>query len=71
MPKLFLNKLFRCFSILLFLNSFIPNAKASSALAAWSLNSKGVLELRTKTNSKLKAYFQKGDNKYGDRFWVD
>ena len=71
MSKLFFNKLFRCLSIFIFLNSTILPAKSSSALAAWSLNSKGILELRTKSNSKLKAYFQKGGNNYGDRFWID
>ena len=71
MSKLFFNKLFRCLSIFIFLNSTILPAKSSSALAAWSLNSKGILELRTKSNSKLKAYFQKGRNNYGDRFWID
>ena len=71
MPKLFLNKILRCLSIFLFFNINTSPAKSSSALAAWALNSKGVLELRTKSNSKLKAYFQKADNKYGDRFWID
>ncbi len=71
MPRVFLNKLFRCFSIFLLLNSSISPAKSSSALAAWILNSNGVLELRTKSNTKLKAYFQKGGNIYGDRFWID
>ncbi len=45
--------------------------RASSALAAWSLNSNGVLELRTRKNSNLKAYYQKANQLYGDRFWVD
>ena len=71
MPRFFFNKLFRCFSIFLLLNSSISPAKSSSALAAWILNSNGVLELRTKSNTKLKAYFQKGGNIYGDRFWID
>ena len=71
MPKLFSNKILRCLSIFLFLNSTILPARSSSDLAAWSLNSKGFLELRTKSNSKLKAFFQKGNNKYGDRFWID
>ena len=69
--KFFFNKLFRCLPILLFLNSSIYQARSSSVLAAWSLNSNGILELRTKSNSKLKAYFQKGGNVYGDRFWID
>ena len=71
MSKLFVNKLFRCFSIFLLFNLSAPPARSSSVLAAWALNSNGVLELRTKSNSKLKAYFQKGGNTFGDRFWVD
>ena len=71
MSKFFFNKLFRYLSIFLFFNSSISPVRSSSALAAWSLNSNGVLELRTKTNSKLKAYFQKGGNTFGDRFWID
>ena len=71
MPKVFVNKVFRFLSIFLFVNSSIPLARASSALAAWQINSRGILELRTKSNSKLKAYFQKGDEIYGDRFWID
>ena len=35
------------------------------------LNSDGVLELRTKSNTKLKAYFKKGGKIIGDRFWID
>ena len=71
MPKFFFSNLFRCLSIFLLLNLSISPAKSSSALAAWILNSNGVLELRTKSNSKLKAYFQKGGNVFGDRFWID
>ncbi|WP_041710571.1 N-acetylmuramoyl-L-alanine amidase [Prochlorococcus marinus] len=71
MSKFFFNKLFRCLSIFLLFNSSISPARSSSALAAWSLNSNGVLELRTKSNSKLKAYFQKGGKNFGDRFWID
>ena len=71
MSKFLFNKLFRCFAIFLLINSSIFPAKSSSALAAWKLNSNGVLELRTKSNSKLKAYFQKGGNIFGDRFWID
>ncbi len=71
MSKLFVNKLFRFLSIFLLFNPTISQVKSSSALAAWSLNSNGVLELRTKSNSKLKAYFKKGGEKYGDRFWID
>ncbi len=71
MSKFFNNKLFRCLSILLVFNSNIPLVRSSSALAAWSLNSNGVLELRTKSDTKLEAYFQKGGEVFGDRFWID
>ena len=71
MSKFLKNKLFRYFFIFLFLNSSIPQVKASSALAAWSLKNNGFLELRTKSNTKLKAYFQKANRIYGDRFWID
>ncbi len=71
MSKFFYSKLFRYLSIFLLFNSSISPARSSSSLAAWSLNSNGVLELRTKSNSKLKAYFQKGGNTFGDRFWID
>ena len=71
MSKFFFNKLFRFLSIFLFFSSSISPARSSSALAAWSLNSNGVLELRTNSNSKLKSYFQKGGSTFGDRFWID
>ena len=71
MPRFFANKLFRCLSIFILFNSNISPAKSSSALAAWSLNSNGVLEIKTKSNSKLKAYFQKSGELFGDRFWID
>ena len=71
MLRVFFNKLFRYLSIFLIFNLNISPARSSSDLAAWSLNSNGVLELRTKSNSKLKAYFQKGGNTFGDRFWID
>jgi len=71
MSKFFSNKLFRYLSIFLFLNSFIPQVRSSSALAAWVLNTNGILELRTKSNTNLKAYFQKANQEYGDRFWID
>ena len=71
MSKFFSNKLFRYLSIFLFLNSYIPSVRSSSALAAWVLNTNGTLELRTKSNTNLKAYFQKANQKYGDRFWID
>jgi len=71
MNKFLNNKLFRYLSVFLFLNSAIPPLKSASALAAWKLNSNGVLELRTKSNTNLKAYFQKANQIYGDRFWID
>jgi len=71
MIKFFDNKLFRYLSVFLFLNSLILPVKSSSALAAWALNTNGFLELRTKSNTNLKAYFQKANQISGDRFWVD
>ena len=71
MSKFFRNKLFRYLSIFLFFNYFIPPVKSSSALAAWALKTNGTLELRTKSNANLKAYFQKANQIYGDRFWID
>ena len=68
----FLNyKLLRYLSIFLFLNFTTTPVKSSSALAAWALKKNGVLELKTKSNTNLKAYFQKANQIYGDRFWVD
>ncbi|MBO8218812.1 N-acetylmuramoyl-L-alanine amidase [Prochlorococcus marinus] len=71
MIKFLDNKLFRCLSVFLFLNSAILPVKSSSALAAWAIKTNGVLELRTKSNTNLKAYFQKANQISGDRFWVD
>ena len=71
MIKFLDNKLFCYLSVFLFLNSSILPVKSSSALAAWAIKSNGVLELRTKSNTNLKAYFQKANQIYGDRFWVD
>ena len=71
MIKFLDNKLFHYLSVFLFLNSLILPVKSSSALAAWAVNTNGVLELRTKSNTNLKAYFQKANQIYGDRFWVD
>ncbi|ABB49677.1 Cell wall hydrolase/autolysin [Prochlorococcus marinus str. MIT 9312] len=71
MIKFLDNKLFRYISVFLFLNSAILPLKSSSALAAWAIKTNGVLELRTKSNTNLKAYFQKSNQIYGDRFWVD
>ena len=71
MTKFFNNKLCHFLYFFLFLNCAILPVNSSSALAAWELKTNGVLELRTKSNANLKAYFQKANNKYGDRFWVD
>ena len=71
MIKFLDNKLFRYLSDFLLLNSSILPVKSSSALAAWALNTNGVLELRTKSNTNLKAYFQRANQISGDRFWVD
>jgi len=71
MIKFLDNKLFRYLSVFLFLNSSIVPVKSSSDLAAWVIQTNGVLELRTKSNSNLKAYFQKANQIYGNRFWVD
>jgi len=71
MIKFLDNKLIRYLSVLLFLNSAIPPIKSSSALAAWAIKENGVLELRTKSNTNLKAYFQKANQISGDRFWID
>jgi len=71
MIKFFDNKLYRYLSVFLFLNSAILPVKSSSALAAWVIKTNGVLELRTKSNTNLKAYFQKANQISGDRFWVD
>jgi len=61
----------RFLSLIFLLNFVCLPVKSSSALAAWSLKSNGVLELRTRKNSKLKAYYQKANQLYGDRFWID
>ena len=71
MIKFLDNKLFHYLSVFLFLNSTILPVQSSSALAAWAIKNNGILELRTKPNSNLKAYFQNANQIYGDRFWVD
>ena len=71
MTKFLNNKIFRYLFVFIFLNFTILPAKSSSALAAWALKTNGILELRTKSNTKLKAYFQKDNRMYGDRFWID
>ncbi len=71
MIKFLDNKLYYYLSVFLFLNAAIPPVKSSSALAAWAIKTNGVLELKTKSNTNLKAYFQKANQITGDRFWVD
>jgi len=71
MIKLLDKKLFRYLSVFLFLNSATLPINSSSALAAWAIKTNGFLELRTKSNTNLEAYFQKSNQIYGDRFWVD
>ena len=71
MRKINFIKLFKLTSLLFVFNFLNLPVKSSSALAAWSLKSDGELELRTKTDAKLKAYFQKANKSYGDRFWID
>ena len=71
MIKFLDNKLFRYIFVFLFLNFSILPVKSSSALAAWELKTNGDLELRTKSNTNLKTYFQRANQIYGDRFWVD
>ena len=71
MIKFLNNKLFPYLFFFLFLNSSILPVKSSSALAAWAIKTNGVLELRTKSNTNLKAYFQKANQTSGDRFWID
>ncbi|QPN58060.1 N-acetylmuramoyl-L-alanine amidase [Synechococcus sp. CBW1107] len=46
-------------------------AWAASALAAWRINSDGVLELRTSPSISLQAFFEAGRGNTGPRVWVD
>ena len=52
MVKFLNNKLFRSLSIFLFLNFTTHPVNSSSDLAAWALKKNGVLEFRTKSNTK-------------------
>ena len=45
--------------------------QAFSRLAAWRIDAKGVLELRTSPNIDLDAFFKEGDGLKGDRIWID
>jgi len=67
----YLNNFARYLIIFIISNVFINPVNSTSELAAWALKSDGILELRTKANSKLKGYFQKANKSFGDRFWVD
>ena len=71
MCKFFKKNFTRFLTLILILNTTNSPVKSSSALAAWVLKSNGILELRTKKNAKLKAYFQRANQFYGDRFWID
>ena len=54
--------------------SFFSNLSplfAASALAAWVIRSDGVLELRTKPKTILKAFYQSAGAGKGDRVWID
>ena len=61
MGKYHLHYFARYLPIVLFFNLLNLPVKSSSDLAAWALKSNGVLELRTKSNSELKAYFHKAN----------
>ena len=71
MSKFLNNKLFRYLFVFLVLNFATLPVKSSSSLAAWAIQTNGFLELRTKSNTNLKAYFKKANQINGDRFWVD
>ena len=45
--------------------------RSASSLAAWSLDSDGVLQLRTLIDTPLKAFFQSEENEKGVRVWID
>ena len=46
-------------------------ARAFSRLAAWRIDTDGVLELRTSPNINLDAFYLQGDERRGDRVWID
>ena len=46
-------------------------ARAFSRLAAWRIDADGVLELRTSPNINLDAFYLQGDERRGDRVWID
>ncbi len=51
--------------------TFLFPSNAASALAAWAIRSDGVLQLRTLTGVKLRAFYQSANTGNGDRVWVD
>tara|TARA_Y100001968_G_scaffold322915_1_gene359779 strand:- start:1810 stop:2901 length:1092 start_codon:yes stop_codon:yes gene_type:complete len=60
--------------VFLWVLSFFGNALpsfAASALAAWVIRSDGVLELRTKASTKLKAFYKTAGEGKGERVWID
>ncbi len=53
-------------------NVFFPlSVNSASALAAWRINSNGILELRTSSGAKLEAFFQSAASDKGERVWID
>ena len=46
-------------------------ARAASALAAWALKEDGTLQLRTRRNTRLEAFFQAASDGRGPRVWID
>ncbi|WP_320674421.1 N-acetylmuramoyl-L-alanine amidase [Prochlorococcus sp. MIT 1341] len=65
-----LGSLLAGFLPIFFYLSSVP-LRAASALAAWSIDVNGVLQLRTSRNAQLKAFFQTSDHRRGDRVWID
>lgn len=45
--------------------------KAASALAAWAFTDQGILQLRTRRNARLEAFYQKPSDGQGTRVWID
>ncbi len=53
-------------------NSFFSlPVNSASALAAWRINTNGILELRTSSGAKLEAFYQSAASDKGDRVWID
>ena len=46
-------------------------ARSASALAAWALREDGTLQLRTRPNTRLDAFFQAASDGRGTRIWID